>query len=74
MVRYRLWMSPDEQLDALLDGLTRAQQRSLLRHPQWRARCDCGEFGFPYGPLIIRTDETVHACDLCQPSREYLDR
>jgi hypothetical protein len=74
VIRYRRGMTPDEELDALLDGLDARQVAGLLRHPAWPARCDCGEFGFPFDvPLLIKDWYTVHGASVCQPSREYLD-
>ncbi len=74
MIRYRRDMTPDDELNALLDGLSTPQVAAILRHPAWSVRCACGHFGFPFGrPLIVRDWHTVHGGTVCQPSREYLD-
>ena len=73
MIRYRRDMTPEEQLDVLLDGLTSRQCRSVLRHPGWWDRCDCGRYGRPYGTdLVVIDHDTTHARHLCQPTREFI--
>ena len=73
MVRYHRHMDREQELDALLDGLDKAQTRALLRHPSWWYRCDCGHYGRPYDcAMFIIDDDSVHGWQLCQPRREWI--
>ena len=48
---------------------------SWLRHPGWRHRCCCGQYGNPYwpDPLLVKADDGfAHGQHLCQPIRELL--
>ena len=76
MTRYRPHMTGGQQLDALLAGLDSAQVKSLLRHPAWWQRCDCGRYGIPpYGiDLTVIDHDAAHGRRLCQPTREWLPR
>ena len=73
MIRYHAHSTPEEDFYTLLQGLDVRQQRSLLIHPSWDARCACRMFGRPYGASVAIIDfDTVHGTAVCQPRREWL--
>ena len=73
MIRYDANSTPEEDFFTLLEGLPLRQQRSLLRHPTWDARCYCRTFGRPYGAVLSIIDgDTVHGVEVCQPRREWI--
>ena len=53
-------------------------QRSWLRHPAVKAAstltCDCGEYALPWPGQYdgVRTEVTLHAAGVCQPTREVV--